>query len=382
MNTESRPKLSRYGKPLSAVACEEPSLIFCEQAGKRELLMAAGTRENCQSGGLILESVTHLRCADQCVCEWLDEVSVHWDDGVWQLEALPAKDQILFTSPTPPEVIFISRADFDQLQGKLSSGPARVYEAARALRDGSIDDDSTVKPAFGFQTTHWTLILSAGDLALVGSKQALLQFCTAYYEPVYAYVRWKTANQADAKELTQAFFAWFLEKQVLSKVRREGGRFRSYLLTVLKNFLINEIAKGATIKEGGGKTFVPFDDDVEARYQKGFSTEATPEELFDRKYALSVLDQVLKRLRDVYCERGKGRLFELLQDCLTGTQEKGCYEAASQELGMSQEALRMEVCRMRRTFRRFLREEVAARGTKPEEIEEEIRYLLTILSRW
>jgi RNA polymerase sigma factor (sigma-70 family) len=232
-----------------------------------------------------------------------------------------------------------------------------------------------------FQTTHWSVILSAGDLASANNRQALSQFCQAYWEPVYAYVRRRGKRPEDAEDLTQDFFAWFLENEVLSKVRRQGGKFRSYLLTVLPHFLANEWNRDNAQKRGGGKMIVAFDEEVEARYQKGLSEDATPEELFDRKWAFSVLDQVRKRLREEYCAKGQGQLYDVLQGFLPGAEQQAPYEGASQALGMTEEAVRMAVHRLRRRWGKFLREEVAARGTKPEEVDEEIRYLLDIMSR-
>jgi RNA polymerase sigma factor (sigma-70 family) len=232
-----------------------------------------------------------------------------------------------------------------------------------------------------FEKTHWTMILAAGDLASPNNEQAREQVCQAYWRPVYAFARKRGKSPHDAEDLTQTFFAWILEKNKLGGLRREGGRFRSWLRKLLENFLAREWNEVHTLKRGGGRVHIPFDETTETHCQRDLSEEATPETMFDRQWAIAVLDQVLGRLRDECAAEGKQRLFECLEGCFPGSSKPFSYSGAAQALGLTETAVRMAASRLRQRFRMLLRQEVATSGTPPEEIDEEIRYLLTVLSR-
>src|SRR5438034_399184 len=171
------------------------------------------------------------------------------------------------------------------------------------INDGSI-------PGVGacFQTTHWTVVLAAGLKDGSESAAALQKLCTAYWYPLYAFIRRRGYSVEEAEDLTQEFFARLLEKELLAGVTREGGRFRSFLLTVLKRFLANQWNREHAQKRHGGKPVLSIDDTAEVRYQRELTEHATPESLFERQWASTVLDQVLVRLRQEHIDAGKNAL--------------------------------------------------------------------------
>jgi RNA polymerase sigma factor (sigma-70 family) len=246
------------------------------------------------------------------------------------------------------------------------------------------DQDSTgsgVGVGSGFRTTHWSVILAAGDMASPKNQEALARFCQAYWSPVYFFLRKAGHVPHDAEDLTQSFFAWFLQKNKLAGVAQGKGRFRSFLLTVLKRFLINEWHHQQTARETGGKSFLPIDAAAETCFLNDASGDATPEAAFDREWANRVWDEALRKLREEYARDGKSKEFDCLQTCFPGAHKPFSCAEAAQTLGISENAVRMAVNRLRRRFRELMRREVAAQGTSQEEIDEEIRYLLEILSR-
>jgi RNA polymerase sigma-70 factor (ECF subfamily) len=230
-----------------------------------------------------------------------------------------------------------------------------------------------------FEATRWTVILTAGDPASPDHEQARNQFCQAYWCPVYAFVRRKGHSPEAAEDLTQDFFAWFLSQEVLARLTREGGRFRSYLLKVLQHFLSNAWKREQALKRGGSKTMLSLDDSAESRYQAHLAEDRTPEALFDRQWAIAAVDQALTRLGEEYCRDGKQRIFEKLQGCLPSSSETLCYAEAAQTLGLKEEAVRMAAHRLRRRYGELLREEVATPGTRPKEIDDEIRHLIAVM---
>jgi RNA polymerase sigma factor (sigma-70 family) len=230
-----------------------------------------------------------------------------------------------------------------------------------------------------FPRTHWSVILAAGDLSSPNNRQALDQFCEAYRTPVYFYLRGKGHQPAEADDLTQEFFAWFLQKEILAGLTREGSRFRTYLLTVLRNFLANRRRDQQAQKRGGGAEHLSIDSGTELRCLDQLSARPSPETLFDREWARAVSSRAFSQLQQEYTARGKQRLFECLQGCFPGLPAKATHAEIGRVLGMTEEAVRQEGYRMRRRYQELLRTEIAALGTREEDIEEEIRYLLSIL---
>jgi RNA polymerase sigma-70 factor (ECF subfamily) len=217
---------------------------------------------------------------------------------------------------------------------------------------------------------------SAGDV----TRAALDQLVRTYWFPLYAYLRRQGRPAAQAEDLVQEFLTRLLERKDLGRVDRAKGKFRSFLLAALNHFLANEHDRATALNRGGGAPVVALDAlEAEARYAVEPVEEMTPERLFDRRWALAVLDQVLLRLRGEYVSAARAPLFEAIKDCLTPSRGRlSCAEAA-RGLGMTEGALKVAVHRLRRRYRDLLREEIAQTVERPEQIEEEIAYLLNCL---
>ncbi len=232
-----------------------------------------------------------------------------------------------------------------------------------------------------FDKTHWSVILAAGDLQAPNHKRAQEEFCDTYWYPVYVFVRRRGGTAEAAKDLTQAFFLWFLTNNKLAGVTQEGGRFRSFLLTVLRRFLTNEWHRQHTQRRGGDNLILSIDDTTERRYQKDLADDSTPEAMFDREWAKAVLQRVYRRLEDEFASNGRAPLFACLRASLPGAHEPLSSEKAAKTLGKSKEAVAAAVHRLRQRFREMLREEVATPGAAREEIDAELRYLLEVMIR-
>lgn len=232
-----------------------------------------------------------------------------------------------------------------------------------------------------FATTRWSLVLSAGKGAGQGSEQALAQLCELYWYPVYAFIRRHGHSSDEAADLTQEFFALVLEKSYLRAADPERGRFRSFLLACLRHFLSNQRDRATAIKRGGGYNIVPLEiETAEGRYLHEPPEEITPEKIFERRWALTLLDRVLARLGDEYNVRGRQKLFEVLKGFLTGDSADVSYQAVAQTLGTTEGAVKVAVHRLRRRFRDLLAEEVETTVANQHDVEDEIRYLLRAVS--
>jgi len=233
----------------------------------------------------------------------------------------------------------------------------------------------------GFQTTRWTLIKAAACNSTPDSRDALATLCQAYWFPVYAFIRRKGHDPETAQDLTQGFFTLLMEKNYLLDVDRQRGRFRSFLLTAVKHFLANEWDRRHAQKRGGGREPISIDAvEAESWYIPAIVDEATPETLFQRRWALSLLEHVMAKLRAEFALAGKADRFEKLSVFLNqDSGETRCKEVAD-EMGLSEGALRTSIHRLRRTYRRLLREEIAQTVSTPEETDEEIRFLMSTLT--
>lgn len=232
------------------------------------------------------------------------------------------------------------------------------------------------KPGAVFVTTRWTVVLAAGLSSSAASEQALAQLCRTYWYPLYAFVRGQGHSPQDAEDLTQGFFAHLLEKKALGHVHQQKGKFRSFLLASLKNFLANDWDRKHRIKRGGECSIVSLDESAEARYLREPSHDSTPDKIFEQSWALTVLETVLQRLRREYTAAGKAHFFDALQDHLVGDENAAAYASAAAQLGMKEGAVRMTVLRMRRHFGYLLRSEIAHTVADPGQLEEELRYLI------
>ena len=233
-----------------------------------------------------------------------------------------------------------------------------------------------------FPMTQWTVVLAAGGTPSPESAAALERLCESYWYPLYAFVRRSGYSPADAEDLTQGFFARLLEHNWIGHADRHKGRFRSFLLMVMKRFLAKEWDKAKTLKRGGHARLVSLQlDTAEIRYTREPVDTHTPEQLFEKQWALTLLESVLNRLRDNYAQDGKAALFHALEPCLIGSRETQPYAALGAQLGMSEGAVRVAVCRLRERYRDFLEAEIAQTVTSHEEVDEELRHLLRMMNR-
>jgi DNA-directed RNA polymerase specialized sigma24 family protein len=232
-----------------------------------------------------------------------------------------------------------------------------------------------------FQTTSWSLVLAAAGQPTTHAHKAAAQLCRRYWRPVYSFVR-RTGHSPDqAQDLTQGFFTVLLEKNYIGDADRQRGRFRSFLLTSVKHFLSNERDRAHALKRGGGQTPVSIDlMEAEGWYKAAAVESATPESLFERRWALSLLEQVMAKLRAEFAGAGKAGHFDKMSALLNGERDGAGYKKLAVELEMTAGALRVAVHRMRRKYRDLLRAEIAETISTPEEIDEEIRFLMSALS--
>jgi RNA polymerase sigma factor (sigma-70 family) len=233
-----------------------------------------------------------------------------------------------------------------------------------------------------FTTTHWSVVLAAGEKDSPQAQAAWEQLARSYWFPLYAYVRRRGYPPEDAQDATQEFFARFLEKESLKQADSTRGKFRAFLLTALQNFLVSEQRKAASQKRGDGQRLLSLDiRGAEQRYGEALADPADPETLYERHWALAVMERVLSALRQDYVAADKAVLFDRLVDRLWGEGEDKSYGELGLEAGMSEVALRQLVHRLRRRCRELLRLEVAHTVARPEELDEELRYLVNMLRR-
>jgi RNA polymerase sigma-70 factor (ECF subfamily) len=213
------------------------------------------------------------------------------------------------------------------------------------------------------------------------ARQALETLCRNYWYPLYAYVRRQGHGPHDAQDLTQAFFARLLEKNYLADVQREKGRFRSFLLASLKHFLANEWDRERALKRGGGQRLIALDDDsAESRYKLEPKDDLSADKIYERRWALTLLDQVLSRLRSEFEADGKLQEFEVLKQYLSAGRTSVSYALAAERLGTTEGAVKVAVHRLRKRYRELLRAEIGQTVATASEIEAEIRYLFAALS--
>ncbi|MCX5684513.1 MAG: sigma-70 family RNA polymerase sigma factor [Planctomycetota bacterium] len=229
-----------------------------------------------------------------------------------------------------------------------------------------------------FATTHWSLVLAAGHGSRPDAGAALATLCAAYWYPLYYYVRRRGYRAEEAQDLTQAFFAKLLEKGSLKVADPDRGRFRSFLLASLNHFLSNEWDR-ARAKKRGDKVLSLDIAGAESRYSLAPADGLTAEKLFERRWAMTLLDLVLARLREEFAREGRESVFERLKDFLGGAAADAPYSKAAAELGMTEAAVKMAVHRLRRQYRRLLRAQIAQTVASPEEIDDEIRHLFAAL---
>lgn len=233
-----------------------------------------------------------------------------------------------------------------------------------------------------FASTRWSIVLSAGRSDTPRAQSALAKLCQTYWYPLYAYVRRRGKSREDAQDLTQEFFARLLEKHWVAAADPEKGRFRSFLLTALKRFLCDEWDKARAQKRGGGVPMLSLQfDTAETRLCREPADEVTPEQSFERRWVLTLLEGVLKQLEAEYGREGNGELFAQLNPCLVGDRQSLPYAELARKLGVSESAVKSAVYRLRQRYRKILREEIAQTVAEAGDVDEELRHLFVVLGR-
>jgi len=231
-----------------------------------------------------------------------------------------------------------------------------------------------------FPTTRWTLVIAAADPQRKEARSALVSLCEGYWYPLYAYIRRRGYPADQAQDLTQEFFIRVLEGRYLDRADPEKGRFRSFMLTSLKFFVADEQDRQRAYKRGGGMV-VPLEfSSGEDRYLREPAHDETPERIFERRWALSVLNRVVERLRNEFVQHGRPEHFERLKVFLLG-QSEAPYAALAGEMNTSEGALKVAIHRLRKRYRDLFRQEIADTVADPAEVESELRFLAAVLTR-
>ena len=247
------------------------------------------------------------------------------------------------------------------------------------------EDTSVGASAVGsaeFTATHWSVVLAAGQAESPQATAALEKLCRTYWYPLYVYVRRRGHSPEDAQDLTQQFFALFLQKEYFRLADLRRGRFRTFLLHALEHFLVNEWKRAQRVKRGGGTPCLSLEaDDAESRYAREPVTTLTPERAYEMRWARTLLEQVLAALQQEYIQSGHDRLFEALAEMLWGKDASVSYAQIGERLGMTEGAVGTAMHRLRQRYRERLRAEVAQTVAEPGEVDEELQYLLTVVSQ-
>ena len=236
--------------------------------------------------------------------------------------------------------------------------------------------------AGGFTTKHWSVVLAAGGAASSQTTEALGKLCRLCWYPLYVYVRRRGYSVEDAQDLTQQFFEHVLQKGTFSRADPARGKFRTFLLHSLRNFLTNESKRTQRAKRGGGVPLLSLDaENAEHRYANEPATTLTPERAYERRWAMTLLEQVLANLREEYTRAGSPRLFDELSDLLWGRDVSASYAGIGERLGMTEGAVRGAMHRLRQRYRERLRAEVAHTLADIGDVDEELRYLITVVEQ-
>ncbi len=260
--------------------------------------------------------------------------------------------------------------------------PIQRKIVGRHLMSQDDRDKTRQGPRAIFATTHWSVVVEAGQEESPHAAEALAELCRSYWYPLYAYVRRQGHPAHEAQDLTQEFFARLLKKNHFRTLDRERGKFRSWLLASLEHFLAKEWRDSRRLKRGGGETPISLDDqEAEERYRLEPSSGHTPQHLYERRWALTLLETVLGKLGEEYREAGKEDLFSHLQPLLSGDKAGRSYVDIGTSLQMSEGAVKVAVHRLRRRYGELLRAQIANTVDGPEAVDDELRYLMTVLSR-
>jgi RNA polymerase sigma factor, sigma-70 family len=232
-----------------------------------------------------------------------------------------------------------------------------------------------------FATTHWSVVAQSALTDVPEAETALAQLCEMYWPPIYSFIRRRGYSPADAQDLTQSFFAFFLRTKAYARVDRLHGKFRSFLLASVKHFLSDNWDRDQAIKRGGGYQFVSLNQETaEAFYDAASASDSTAEHLFELRWAKTVTAGALNSLRTELEAEGKLELFEELKSFLTGGSELPSYDDASARTGLPRATVKTHVHRLRQRYREIVRREIARTVSVPQEIDEELRYLCDVLA--
>ena len=232
-----------------------------------------------------------------------------------------------------------------------------------------------------FATTHWSAVYTARDGDSSKAVAALERLCRSYWRPVYAFIRRDGRQPADAQDLTQEFFLRFIQKEWIDQLEHQRGKFRSFLLTFLKHFLSDERDRAGAQKRGGGQTFISLDELLaEERHACEPFHTLTPDQMFERRWAETLMERAVARLRQKYTDEGKAELFRHLKDLQPSERGAQSYVELGARFGLSEGAIKSAVHRMRLRHRDILRQEIARTLGSPEEVNDEIRHLIQVLA--
>jgi RNA polymerase sigma factor (sigma-70 family) len=276
----------------------------------------------------------------------------------------------LDSSVAQTPALFCLSAHFHSWKGEVSSMPK------------SVQTNATLNESQCFSTTHWSVVVLAGQKQSVESADALELLCRRYWPPVYAFIRRRGYQASDAQDLTQEFFTRWLRKDCVQSADATKGKFRTFVLTAVTRLLANEHERAKALKRGARCVHYSLDDpDAEGPGQLETSIGATPETIFERTWAEAVLREVLGQLRQEYENCGEQERFEALKPFLIAEKQKQAGATAAAQLGVTESAVYSAVHRLRKRYGEILREEVDPTVGSPGEIEEELRYLVRVLSR-
>ena len=237
----------------------------------------------------------------------------------------------------------------------------------------------TVHGPMAFTTTHWSIVLEAqGESS--AAQDALEKLCGTYWRPIYGFVRRQGASAEDAEDLTQGFFALLLERKDLNTVRKEKGRLRSYLLTSVKHFLADESRRALAVKRGKGQRLIPIDDIREGERTDINQTDRfTADQIYERRWAFTVLEQVMTRLREEYRNAGNVRFFDQMKKMLIDEPDRPSQAQVANEFDMTENAVKQAFYRFRQRYQALLREEIAHTVAIPGDVEDELRHLISVV---
>ena len=248
------------------------------------------------------------------------------------------------------------------------------------MSENSREQPETTPAGHWVGSTHWSAVLAAGQSGSPRAAAAMEELCQTYWYPLYAYVRRRGYAVEEAQDLTQEFFAEMLENHWLKSADPKRGKFRSFLLGAMNHFLANDWRRAQTLKRGGGKPLISLDDTAEQRYALDATTDLTPEKIYERRWAWSLFERAVSRLREQYTAAGKARLYDALKSFLAEDIDERDYTRLAAELEMTPGAVATAVHRLRDRYRELVREEVAHTVADPAEVEDEVRSLLAAMS--